>query len=215
MIIDDFDIHMISISDNEFSQQLREVCQASWEHDGWEVNHFEAITPDTMDRCPIELTFGLKTETRRIKHNAPFLETEKAIWASHVSLWYKCWQQQKPYVILEHDCKLLTAFPKVWDLAALKYFCKAGQPDRTSKMLGKTSPKDVKFTPAAGYIILPDQADSMLHECVTSDIYLPVDGVINQYRDAYSQLWAQQYATQHIIWDKDSPTGIKSTIAHE
>lgn len=215
MIIDDFDIHMISISDNQLSQQLREVCQASWEHDGWEVNHFEAITPDTMDRCPIELAFGLKNESKRIKYNAPFSETEKAIWASHVSLWYMCWQQRKPYVILEHDCKLITQFPRAWDLHALKYFCKAGQLDRTSKMLGKTDPRQIKYTPAAGYIILPDHADLMLHEVVTSDMYLAVDGMINQYRDAHSQLWARQYATQYVIWDDNSPIGIKSTIDHE
>jgi hypothetical protein len=93
------EVWMLSISDNVISQTWRKFAQPTWEAFGYKVNHFEAITPDTMPDNP--LTFGKK------KSKIDFTLTEKAVWYSHMAMWEHCVTLDKPIICVEHDIKLL------------------------------------------------------------------------------------------------------------
>lgn len=95
---------MIVVKDNPISEHYRDLCLPSWEEKGFKVNIFDAVTPETLDQYN-ELTFGKKVN----KHNKvlDFTETEKAVWYSHYLLWKRCFDNNTPLIVCEHDIKLL------------------------------------------------------------------------------------------------------------
>lgn len=197
MIIDEFQFWRIAIGDS-----LKE-CVVPWENQGFTVNHFEAITPDTM---PGILKFGNKHRHYHKKYNkiVPFTSTEKAIWYSHFMLWEKCIEEYTPFIIIEHDVIPITEFPKTWDVRTLKYFCKSSEPDRYAKT------NVIKYTPAAGYIVTPKGARNLIKMATTGAVLSNVDSYVQAARDKNPDHlkggWARHYANQ-IIHEK--------TITHD
>lgn len=98
------EVWMISISDCEVSQYYRQICQPSWEQQGFQVHHFEAITPKDVDIINSGvLRFGRKNPTK-YRTQCDFSETEKAIWYSHYYLWQHCsTSRARPIIIIEQD----------------------------------------------------------------------------------------------------------------
>lgn len=82
---------MIQIPDNKVSQHYANLCVPTWD---CKVNLFDAYTPEHM---PDYLTFGEFWGHRQ------FSESEKAGFYSHLELWKKCWQEDKPIAVIEHD----------------------------------------------------------------------------------------------------------------
>lgn len=82
---------MIQIPDNKVSQFYATQTIPTWD---CKVNLFDAYTPTTM---PDYLTFGTFWGVRE------FSPTEKAGFYSHLALWQKCYTEDKPISIIEHD----------------------------------------------------------------------------------------------------------------
>jgi|TARA_B110000046_G_C13014831_1_gene408196 GR25 family glycosyltransferase involved in LPS biosynthesis len=82
---------MIQIPDHRVSQHYANLCIPSWDCN---VNLFDAYTPNHMpDYLDFNLMWG----------NRPFSESEKAGFYSHLELWKKCFEEDKPIAIIEHD----------------------------------------------------------------------------------------------------------------
>lgn len=90
----DFDIWMIRIKDDEKSETYAKYCAKSWTDAGFEVNFFDAVTPDTL-HLGEHLNFDAS-------HNPG----EKACFVSQYLLWKKCYEDNRPLLILEHDAYL-------------------------------------------------------------------------------------------------------------
>jgi len=89
MIVDN--LWMIQIPAHKVSQHYARQTIPTWD---CEVNLFDAYTPDTM---PDYLDFGVFWGVR------DFSPTEKAGFYSHLELWKKCFEEDKPISIIEHD----------------------------------------------------------------------------------------------------------------
>ena len=100
------EVWMIAISDNPISQYYKEVITPTWTDRGFKVNHFEAKTPKDLD---IDCNFLPFTQKLSNKHKCyvDFTDTEKAVWYSHYFAWQKCWDEQTPIIVVEHDIRLL------------------------------------------------------------------------------------------------------------
>lgn len=91
---------MISITDNPISQYYKNEVLPTW--NGYTVNHFEAVTPDTLQNYSY-LNFAKKRD------KIEFTDTEKAVWYSHVELWVKA--RTTPIIVVEHDIRLEKDIP--------------------------------------------------------------------------------------------------------
>lgn len=106
--------YMIVIKNNVASEYYANYCLPEWRKH-FNVDMFDAITPKTYKKVK-ELTFDKYSSNFKYSSNnirAEITETEKACFCSHYSLWLDCFYQQKPIMILEHDCYL--QYPeKLW-----------------------------------------------------------------------------------------------------
>ena len=88
---------MIRIKGNDISEKYAEYCSQSWA--GFNLRYFNAITPDKLSQQS-GLTFGKRG------NGVELTDTEKACFYSQYHLWKKCFTEQKPILILEHDAWL-------------------------------------------------------------------------------------------------------------
>ena len=174
------------------------LCVTAWEAQNYKVNHFEAITPDTMGD---HLIFDKKRRAlKHVRDNiVDFTPTEKAIWYSHYSLWEKCYMADKAFVIVESDVIPTRTFPAIWEVEYMKYFCRSANPDHKNTDL-------IKYTPAAGYIITPKGALRLIEFAHHRPIITNVDGAMRECRDDNPNHltggWAKQYAKQILRENK-------------
>ena len=136
-----FKIHMIGMSDHPVSQMYTRTVLPSWKKHGYEVGHFEAITPKDLYKKN-KLIFGKKGKSR------PFSLTEKAVWYSHFELWCECLRRQEPFLIIEHDAKLVKPLP---DLSNVDYKFLAYH----DKDYGDINLQGKIMAPGVGYYITP------------------------------------------------------------
>ena len=87
-------VWMIQIPDNRVSQHYASLCIPTWD---CKVNLFDAFTPTAM---PDYLDFGTFWGARE------FSPSEKAGFYSHLELWKRCYTEDKPISIIEHDVAL-------------------------------------------------------------------------------------------------------------
>lgn len=109
-------IWMIQIPDNEVSQTYKNMVLPSWEKHGYEINMFDAVTPDNIhnyDYLEFQQYWGFRD----------FTTSEKAGFYSHVELWKKCIEMDEPIAIIEHDVELYKPNIKIMsDLFGFSYF---------------------------------------------------------------------------------------------
>lgn len=162
-------------------------CKQTWTNQGFDVNHFEAITPDTM---PNFLKFGKKEKRTYTRKTAEFTKVEKAIFYSHFMLWRMCFKARRPIVVIEHDTQLIQEFPLQWEIRRLKYFCVGHHALRAD------GGYDTKYSPAAGYVLTPLGAEALINYTKRNTIIYNVDHYIRILRDKDSPSWAVKYAEQ-------------------
>lgn len=150
-------------------------CKQGWESQGFDVNHFEAITPTTMSDY---LRFTHKDRNNPENDLVDFTPTEKAIWYSHVSLWQKSFRENKNFIIIEHDVVPTANIPLEWDVYRMKYFC-------VTNIKGRYNTWEQEMTPAGGYVLHPDGAKFMLDRVLDTQyrIKANVDSQIYTCRD--------------------------------
>jgi GR25 family glycosyltransferase involved in LPS biosynthesis len=109
-------IWMIQIPDNGVSDYYKKLSLPTWEKFGYEINMFDAVTPDTLNNYNY-LEFGKYYDFRE------FTDTEKAGFYSHVELWKKCIDMNEPITIIEHDVECLSEeIPIISELFAFATF---------------------------------------------------------------------------------------------
>ena len=151
---------MISMSHNSKSCYYRDRCSRSWIKRGYDVEHFEAITPIDMNRS-VEgridfIDFGKK------KHRLNFTSTEKAIWYSIMLAIKKVSESDEPYIIAEHDAMLLEDIPKtLFDSNGFIFLCHARR----------------GLTPCGAFYLTPENATWMInHDVLKTSVNFNVDG---------------------------------------
>jgi hypothetical protein len=200
MIIEtDIPVYTIVVPDNDVSKKYFQVSKQSFEQRGYSVIEWRATTPQTLGYYP-ELTYVPKQSSGSFLK--PFTATEKAVWASHYSLWLHCVELNTPIIVAEHDAVLQG------DL--VKYqtpFCAYG-----------TDPEGKMWT-AVCYYIEPKAALYMATHACTKDIDLNVDGFIGEQAietwyhikdNQFSLLWSKYFTVLH---NKQPDWG--NTIQHE
>jgi hypothetical protein len=93
---------MIVVKGNRVSEGYADFVTPRWWALGFDVERFDAITPDTLpDYLNFQPIVNQKYKRRGIKKE--HTPTEKAVWYSHTELWKKCIAMDTPIVVLEHD----------------------------------------------------------------------------------------------------------------
>ena len=172
-VIED-NIWMIQIPDNETSQYYKRQALPTWEKFGYEVNMFDAYTPDNI---PDYLEFGQYYDMR------DFTDTEKAGFYSHVELWKKCIEEDKPITIIEHDVECLSddipieadlfSFASFQNDDAWEIYC--GHRFSKHPFWGKTR----KICPPThAYYMTPDMAEMLLEIVMSRPQHNFVDDIL-------------------------------------
>jgi len=102
------EVWMIAITGNPISEYYKVRMIPHWEREGFKVNTFEAVVPETL-HLQKDLVFGSKFSFKTEKYRK-FTRTELAIWYSHYNTWKMCWELQKPIIVTEHDVRPCTEF---------------------------------------------------------------------------------------------------------
>lgn len=148
---DDVNIYMIRMSNNPVSMWYAGITWQTWNHVGYEVDIVEAVTPETMGNF---LTFDTKIIGEEVRE---FTETEKAIFYSHLKVWEKIKDNDKPSIVLEHDAfyvskDKLSGSMERYDLVLLGNCC-----------------------PAASYYLNRDAAEDLYYSILENKIHKNVD----------------------------------------
>ena len=98
--MNDFKVYMIRIKDHEVSEKYANYCTKSWTDAGFDVEFYDAITPETL-HLQSGVRFGRKGSPMR-----HLTDTEQACYYSQWNLWKQCAEEGVPYLILEHDAWL-------------------------------------------------------------------------------------------------------------
>ena len=151
-------IQMIGISNCPKSQYYSSLCIPSWESLGYNINWFEASTPETLrkdygDVRNGELKFG-NLYSASSPEGREFSDTEIAVWYSHYRLWKRCVEIDSPIHIIEHDSYSHRNIPDFSHMrsAFFGYFSH-------SKESGQTGDLSV----GCGYYITPEFARVLLN----------------------------------------------------
>lgn len=88
---------MIRVKGNPTSEAYARYCARSWE--GFNLRFYDAVTPDTL-KDQQGIRWGLRANG---KEPSP---TEKSVYYSQYNLWKKCYVENVPILILEHDAWL-------------------------------------------------------------------------------------------------------------
>lgn len=209
MIIDDYQIWMISDLANPMSAPRREMALKSWYDQGLEPQLVQAITPDTIGDCDIKISFDKKYRLYE-KRVTDFTETEKAIFYSHMMLLKQCAESSTPYAIVEDDVQLLQWFPDQWELTQAKAFTVCSR-------VMKLNPLRHTITPAAGYIVTPRTAKHIIDYVTSKPMQVNVDGVIVSFLDREKYDLGGQPSTWSTLMEHDpicKQLPSKSTIEH-
>ena len=145
------EINFIVVKDHEISEIQYNQSKRTWNRFAplFSVVRNDAIIPSTLNDADrnTPLNFFRKAPNKEWQCWREFTETEKCIWYSHAAMWKKCIDEDKPIIVLEQDCVLLSDLN--W-----KIFAKW-------EMVCFSSYKE-KAWPANGYYITPTAAKFLL-----------------------------------------------------
>lgn len=193
------EVWMISITDNPISQHYKNICAPTWTKFGFNVNHFEAKTPKDFNEDCNFLRFGLKYKFSK-GAEVEFTDTEKAVWYSHYFMWKKCWEENIPIIVIEHDTILLNKINQV----VYKYDMVCMSHSRDVMPSGHV----IKKTHAgSAYYITPSAAKSLLSVDEHENIFSNSDAWIHHNCNKYGK-WCKNICTTYL----DDTIG--STIEH-
>ena len=153
------ELWMISLMNDPRMTEVRNFTVSKWEEQGFKVNFFNAITPQTISSVNQQLTFGLKYLRDR-KEPAPFAAGEIAAAYSHFCLWNKCFTEDKPSMIIEEDIYPICEVPKVWDIKRICSLVQFG-------------------SPTWAYVVLPIKAKAMWEDAQTRIWKQQADGFLS------------------------------------
>lgn len=95
---------MIVIKDNPISEYYASITLPEWRKAGFEVQVFDACTPNNPpDNFTMNFTYLRTAKYLDLNLNKEHTPTEQACWYSHMSLWKKCVDLDRSILVLEHD----------------------------------------------------------------------------------------------------------------
>lgn len=169
---------MISISGNKTSYENRKRVLSTWKEKNIDVHHWEATTPDDfhmrkyedlLDRLLIKMPTSDKVQWRE------FTDTEKAVWASHWSLWKYSLESNSSVLVIEHDTELMEEIdPNL--IKNNKMVCMCSKYEKHSDNKIK---RILKIQAAGAYYITPEASKTLL-EKLPKNINLNVDAHIHE-----------------------------------
>jgi GR25 family glycosyltransferase involved in LPS biosynthesis len=170
--------YIIRIAGNEVSEQFAKRCADSCEKVNMPYEFWDAYD-------------GVNQEIKPPKHHNAVMDLisvtdhyltrgEVACALSHISLWAKCVQQDKPIVILEHDAIMLNAYPEhtLYNSIAFlgsKEQVKDGWPVLPTPPHGTDGPNKHFICRAHAYSIDPAVAKNLLSHVIRFGINDPLD----------------------------------------
>lgn len=169
------EVWMIVMTGNPISDYYRNLAVPSWLDAGYKVNYYEGVTPDNYHEHT-DLTFTTK-HSRRDYVGVMFTVSEKCVWHSHYYLWKKCYEENLPMIVCEHDIEIVKEIPsRLFDLPIA---CLAHNPpdihrDNTTSLAG------------GAYFLSPQVAKLML-SANESDINRNSDGWIWEHCRKYGE----------------------------
>lgn len=96
----EFETWMIRIKGNNISEGYANYCLPSWTNAGFDVQLYDAVTPETIADQPDQIEFIPKGDSR------DNTDTEIACFYSQYNLWKRCYETGTPTLVLEHDALL-------------------------------------------------------------------------------------------------------------
>ena len=150
---------VITLMNMPESVKAAKRCIESGAAYGIHIEHFNAITPKTVD----QFVHDEEIDTRFFKEKWSRYKNALAAFSSHYSLWLESFRRQQNYLILEHDAVIINDIPTFLrgDIVNL------GQPSygafTTPSKLGEGPLVSKPFFPGAhGYFITPVGAKQLL-----------------------------------------------------
>lgn len=166
-------VYMITIKDHVVSNYYKTMCITSWE-EYFNCHIFDAVTPETLPDQGGVIPFA----PRKFNGNI-FSKTERACFYSHFNLWKKCFEENLPLIVVEHDITLVREIPDRW-FSEYKMICLAN----ALKSKGKLA------TLAGGAYYLTPPIAKMLVEGVT------MGGPVDANSDAHILDKCQKYGRE-------------------
>jgi hypothetical protein len=96
----DFEVWMIRVKGDPLSEAYANYCLPSWTEAGFDVQIYDAVTPETIKDQKNKLKFDPNWKFTPSK-------TEMGCFYSQFNLWNRSLEIDKPILILEHDAYLL------------------------------------------------------------------------------------------------------------
>jgi GR25 family glycosyltransferase involved in LPS biosynthesis len=98
---------MIIIKDNPASEYYASLCIPSWENLGFDIEKFDAITPNNFPNYNLNFKNVDTIKYMMLNLTKEFTPTEKACFYTHIELWKKCIELNENILIIEHDNYLI------------------------------------------------------------------------------------------------------------
>jgi len=98
--------YILVMEGHEISEKYFErLAKGIQEIENAELKRWKAVTPETLSQHS-GLNFTKKWKTSGRWFRAPFTETEKSVWYSHLTFWEYVVETNEPAVLMEHDVTL-------------------------------------------------------------------------------------------------------------
>ena len=178
-------VFMIVIPDNPISMYYRGRVEQSWTDRGFNIEYFNAVTPETIPQQKKQLKFSLKHHSKpeRVRE---FSETEKAVWYSHFGVWDIARRKQSPIIIIEHDVRLIRPInPNIFKNVKAMGLCHFHLRDGS---LGTTA--------GGAYFLNKEVASDLYKETLSLNITYNTDNLIHKKIDQYGSNWKTHYCEQ-------------------
>lgn len=180
-------VFMIVMPNDPVSMYYRGRVETSWTDRGFNIEYFNAVTPETMHEEK-QLNFALKTRPS-LRRAREFTDTEKAVWYSHRALWKIARRKQSPIIVIEHDTLLIQPIdPAIFKNVKAMGLCHAMLKDGS-----------IATTAGAGYYLTRDVANELYRESGSTEINYNSDALIHSKIDQHGGNWKIHFCQQLIV----------------
>lgn len=172
--------YIITIKGNKISENYAKRCQESCTKQGI-TSYFQEAFSVKNQKITIPSSLKKQNWIQWIKYMNEWLTpTEMACFLSHVSVWAKCLELDKPIIVLEHDAILIKPYTHHIALNSIVYLgCKYQlQKNDTRMIYGQLNPNYRFMYCAHAYAIDPYVSKNLLSQVIKYGITTSLDAFI-------------------------------------
>lgn len=178
--------YIITIKDHELSEQMAQRCLDSCRRIGQEAEIFDAF--DGTGKHHKDIIVPKHSEGKNWVNwikitNATLSKQEICCFLSHLALWIKCVEQDKPLIALEHDAVMLAQFKEHPAINAVIYL---GSNEMVRSKYWNPIPPQAQMCPDYRYILRthaysvdPICAKNLIAHTIEKGIHTAVDVFMN------------------------------------